>query len=117
MLGRSVPGIQDGAKLMADRKNQVLERLGEAAWLAGQHAAAHSDWPLVDLRYTSHGPGRDLLLLELIWLGVPARRRGSRQTASPFRRGLAGTGPVRPCTGDRPGSIAPRFRAGGRACR
>jgi hypothetical protein len=32
MLGRSVPGIQVGAKLMADRKNQVLERLGEAAW-------------------------------------------------------------------------------------
>jgi len=26
MLGRSVPGIQDGAKLMTDRKNQVLER-------------------------------------------------------------------------------------------
>jgi hypothetical protein len=41
MLCRSVPGVQDGAKFMADRKNQVLEGLGEAACLGGTlpHAA------------------------------------------------------------------------------
>jgi hypothetical protein len=44
MLGRSVPGIQYGAKLIADRTSLVLERLVRATWPGGP-----LPYPAIDL--------------------------------------------------------------------
>jgi uncharacterized OsmC-like protein len=48
---------------------------------------------------------------------APAETLRELVEQSRARSAVADPGPVRPCTGDRPGSSAFRFRAGGRACR
>ena len=55
MLGRSLPGIQDGAKVIADRTSLVLERLVRATWPLSRlpHLA-------IDLSYTCDVPRMDL---------------------------------------------------------
>ena len=56
MDDRSAAASRTLLQLIAHRKIQVNEQtLGEAAW-SKRLAAERSDWPLVDLRCTSHGP-------------------------------------------------------------
>jgi uncharacterized OsmC-like protein len=72
--------------------------------IVGLSPDAQNGYQQITVRFTIKGDAPAETLRELV-------------EQSRARSAVADPGPVRPCTRDRPGCIAFRFRAGGRACR